>query len=63
MIPILFNETATDFTTFGIGVLRECTSCEVTEERNGSPFTGAFAGYSAGACRDKGQGDKPYRAH
>ena len=25
MIPILFNETATDFTTFGIGVLRECT--------------------------------------
>ena len=54
MIPILFNETATDFTTFGIGVLRECTSCEVTEERNGSPFTGAFAGYSAGACRDKG---------
>lgn len=36
MIPILFNETATDFTTFGIGVLRECTSCEVTEERNGS---------------------------
>ena len=36
MIPILFNETATDFTTFGIGVLRECTSCEVIEERNGS---------------------------
>ena len=36
MIPILFNETATDFTTLGIGVLRECTSCEVTEERNGS---------------------------
>ena len=36
MIPILFNETATDFTTFGIGVLRECISCEVTEERNGS---------------------------
>ena len=33
MIPILFNETATDFTTFGSGVLRECTSCEVTEER------------------------------
>lgn len=25
------NETSTDFTTFGIGVLRECTSCEVTE--------------------------------
>lgn len=36
MIPILFNEIATDFTTYGIGVLRECTSCEVTEERNGS---------------------------
>ena len=36
MIPILFDKTETDFSTFGIGVLRECTSCEVTEERNGS---------------------------
>lgn len=36
MIPVLFDKTETDFSTFGIGVLRECTSCEVTEERNGS---------------------------
>lgn len=36
MIPILFSSTATDFTTFGIGVLKETISCEVTEERNGA---------------------------
>jgi len=36
MIPILFKADATVFTTFGIGVLRDCTSCEVTEERNGA---------------------------
>lgn len=36
MIPILFEETATEFSTFGIGVLKDCTYCEVTEERNGS---------------------------
>lgn len=36
MIPILFKADATSFTSFGIGVLRDCTSCEVTEERNGA---------------------------
>lgn len=36
MIPILFKADATVFTTFGIGVLRDCTSCEITEERNGA---------------------------
>lgn len=36
MIPILYKADATDFTTFGIGVLADCTSCSVTEERNGS---------------------------
>lgn len=34
MKPILFDETATDFTTNGIGRL-DCISCKVTEERNG----------------------------
>ena len=36
MIPVLYKANATDFTTFGIGVLKDCTSCEVTEERNGA---------------------------
>lgn len=36
MIPVLFPETETDFTSFGIGALAECTLCEVTEERNGA---------------------------
>lgn len=49
MIPVLYKANATDFTTFGIGVLKDCTSCEVTEERNGAyecefkyPITGAM---------------------
>lgn len=36
MIPILYKADATDFSTFGIGALSECTLCEVTEERNGA---------------------------
>lgn len=36
MIPILYNESATDFSSFGIGALTDCISCEVTEERNGA---------------------------
>ena len=35
MIPVLFRADATSFNTYGIGVLAECLSCEVTEERNG----------------------------
>lgn len=49
MIPVLYKANATDFTTYGIGVLKDCTSCEVTEERNGAyecvlkyPITGAL---------------------
>ena len=49
MIPVLYKANATNFTTFGIGVLKDCTSCEVTEERNGAyecvlkyPITGAM---------------------
>ena len=36
MIPVLFRADATNFSTYGIGVLAECISCEVTEERNGA---------------------------
>lgn len=36
MIPVLFKADATEFDTYGIGVLADCLSCEVTEERNGA---------------------------
>lgn len=35
MIPILYSSTTTDFSTNGYGRLADCTSCVVTEERNG----------------------------
>lgn len=35
MIPILFESNETAFTSNGLGRLYECTSCEVSEERNG----------------------------
>ena len=35
MIPILYSANVTDFSTFGLGVLTDTISCEVTEERNG----------------------------
>lgn len=35
MIPILFEKDATGFATNGLGRLRDCISCAVTEERNG----------------------------
>lgn len=35
MIPILFSENSTDFTTNGIGRLSDAISCVVDEERNG----------------------------
>lgn len=35
MIPILFSASETDFIGYGKGELAECTSCIVTEERNG----------------------------
>ena len=35
MIPILYSANVTDFSTFGLGVLTDTVSCEVTEERNG----------------------------
>lgn len=48
MIPILFNNTETTFTSNGLGRLCDCVSCVVTEERKGIyeldfeyPVTGA----------------------
>lgn len=35
MIPILFNQNETLFQTQGLGALKDCISCYVTEERNG----------------------------
>lgn len=35
MIPILYDKTETALTSNGIGRLRDCISCIVTEERNG----------------------------
>ena len=35
MIPILYENTETEFKTNGLGRLRDCIRCEVTEERNG----------------------------
>jgi phage minor structural protein len=35
MNPILFNPKETEFESFGLGVLSDCVSCQVTEERNG----------------------------
>lgn len=48
MIPILFDASATEWTTFGLGALTDTISCEIEENRNGSyelemkyPVTGA----------------------
>ena len=35
MIPILFDQTEKDFTSGGLGFLVDCTSCVVSQERNG----------------------------
>lgn len=35
MIPILYDKTETTFATNGLGRLRDCLTCTVTEERNG----------------------------
>ena len=35
MIPILFNQDEKEFTSGGLGFLVDCTSCQVSQERNG----------------------------
>ena len=41
MIPILYESNETEFTSNGLGRLRSCKSCIVTEERNGE-YTCSF---------------------
>ena len=43
MFPVLYPPNATDFSTFGLGVLTDTISCEVTEERNGGHAAGGHA--------------------
>ena len=35
MIPVLYDSNEVSFTSNGLGRLRDCTNCIVTEERNG----------------------------
>lgn len=56
MLPVLFSDTATTWTSFGIGVLSDAIKCVVEENRNGAyeleltyPITGAL--YSEIALR------------
>ncbi len=35
MIPYLFSKETTEFSGIGLGLLTDCTSCKITEERNG----------------------------
>lgn len=57
MMPILFPADAVAFDTHGIGTLSDCSSCTVTEERNGAfelelsyPITGVHFGHIAQRC-------------
>lgn len=72
MIPILYDKTETEFTSNGLGRLRDCLSCVVTEERNGIyecdfeyPITGAHydeiqAGRIIGATHDESGDIQPF---
>jgi len=57
MIPILYQSTATSWGNNGLGHLRDCISCKVTEERNGIyelemqyPLSGAHYSEIAEEC-------------
>ena len=57
MIPVLYSPNTTDFSSFGLGVLTDTISCEVTEERNGVfecllkyPVSGQHYGLIAKEC-------------
>lgn len=72
MIPILYDSFETEFTSNGLGRLRDCISCVVTEERNGIyecdfeyPVTGANydliqAGRIIGVTTDDTGGFQPF---
>lgn len=75
MIPVLYTANATDFSTFGLGVLTDTISCEVTEERNGVfecllkyPVSGQHYGLIAKECIIKAKpndtaGDQAFRIY
>jgi len=75
MIPILYSSTETTFTSNGIGRLAECTSCIVTEERNGQfelefvyPITGKYYsqiqnGMIVSATHDDSGDRQPFRIY
>lgn len=75
MIPVLYTANATDFSTFGIGVLTDTISCEVTEERNGVfecllkyPVSGQHYGLITKECIIKAKpndtaGDQAFRIY
>lgn len=73
MIPILYDSNEIYFTSNGLGRLRDCISCTVTEERNGIyecdfeyPVGGAHydlikLGRIIGVSHDDGTVSKPFR--
>ena len=75
MIPVLYPASATDFSSFGLGVLTDTISCEVTEERNGVfecllkyPVSGQHYGLIAKECIIKAKpndtaGDQAFRIY
>lgn len=72
MIPILYEKNEVSFTSNGLGRLRDCISCIVTEERNGIyecdfeyPMTGAYydliqVGRIIGVTHDDGDDIQPF---
>lgn len=75
LIPILYQASETAFNTNGIGRLRDCISCIVTEERNGKyecelqyPITGKWysqieSGMIVLATHDDGKIPQPFRIY
>ena len=75
MIPVLYAANTTDFSSFGLGVLTDTISCEVTEERNGVfecllkyPVSGQHYGLITKECIIKAKpndtaGDQAFRIY
>ena len=75
MIPVLYPPNTTDFSSFGLGVLTDTISCEVTEERNGVfecllryPVSGQHYGLITKECIIKAKpndtaGDQAFRIY
>ena len=75
VIPVLYPPNTTDFSSFGLGVLTDTISCEVTEERNGVfecllkyPVSGQHYGLITKECIIKAKpndtaGDQAFRIY